>query len=122
MAQRIGGTIIFRRNGAQYSARGSFKYSPFLFEKTGVAGQDEPHGFTEKPRLPSIEGDISDIGAVSVSDLQNADDAVWTLELANGKVIVLTGGWVSGSPDVETEDGKFSIKLEGMFVQEIIAA
>jgi hypothetical protein len=121
MAQRVGGTLLFRINGVQYPARGEFKYSPLMYAKTGVAGQDGVHGYTEKPVVPSIEGTLTDLGGISISNLATLVGFVCTLELANGKVVVGTDCWVSDAPTAETEDGKYPIKVEGMNIQEIIS-
>ncbi len=120
--QRIGGFLVFKIDGVQYSARGAFKYQPLTTEKTGRAGQDGPHGFTEMPVVPYIEGELTDLGGVSVQALQALDDSTFTLELANGKVVILRNGWVSGQIPVDTTEGKYPIKLEGKNCYEDIGA
>ena len=112
MAGRIGGTLYLMINGTQYPARGSWEYSPTMSEKTGVAGQDGVHGYTEKPAVPSMKGDVSDFGGISIQALQAMPVAVATLNLANGKVVTGVDGWVKGTITASTEDGKYSLEIE----------
>lgn len=122
MPSRIGGTLYYKVNGVQYPAKGKFKYSPFTSEKTGVAGQDGPHGYNEKPRYPTIEGSLSDLGTISVSQMQDSiTGGIVTLELGNGKIVVLSDCWFEGTADVDTEEGEYPIKIGGTLVQEITA-
>jgi hypothetical protein len=118
-SQRIGGTLLFRIDGVQYAARGKFEYSPLASEKDGVAGQDEVHGFTEKPAIPSIKGDLSDLGQVSVTQLQNITSSALTLELANGKTIILSGAWLKGAVSVNTEEGSYGVEFQGRTATEL---
>lgn len=113
-AQRIAGICFFKINGVQYSARGSWVYMPFTSKKEGIAGQDGIHGFKEMPQVPYVEGEISDMPGISIQDLQTLVGVPATLELANGKLILLHDGWCTGDDAVSTEDGKVKIKIEGM--------
>jgi hypothetical protein len=110
--QRIGGTLFLMINGVQYPARGSWEYTPTMSERTGIAGQDGVHGYTEKPTVPSMKGDVSDFGGISIQALQQSTVSVATLSLANGKVVVGHDGWVKGAITSHTEDGKYSLDLE----------
>lgn len=110
--QRIGGTLFLMINGVQYPARGAWEYTPTMSERTGQAGQDGVHGYTEKPTVPSMKGDVSDFGGISIQALQQSQVSVATLSLANGKVIIGYDGWVKGAITSHTEDGKYSLDLE----------
>jgi hypothetical protein len=48
--------------GAQYSIKGKAEVMPLTEKKTGVVGQDGPHGFTHAPLLPGFKGTITDLG------------------------------------------------------------
>lgn len=121
MSQRLGGTLFLMINGVQYPARGSWEYSPTPTEKTGQAGQDAVHGYTEKPRVPGMKGDVSDFGGISIQRLQQVDIAVATLNLANGKVVIGYDGWVKGEITSSTEEGKYNLELEFIKVIEMTA-
>lgn len=112
MAQRVGGICYLKINGTQYPIRGNWSYAIPPTKRTGVAGQDAVHGYTEAPRVPFFKGDVSDFGEISIVALQQSDIAVATLELANGKVIIGQDGWVAEEPESNTEEGKYEMKLE----------
>jgi hypothetical protein len=118
MARRLGGVLTLLINGNAFPVRGSWEYTPTKTEKDGVAGQDEVHGYTEKPRVPGMKGDVSDFGEISIQALQQADIAVGQLNLANGKVIIGRDGWVKGEIASNTEDGKYPLELQFKVVFE----
>lgn len=115
----IGGVAYLKVDGTQYSLRGNLKVSPSSRERTGVAGQDGVHGYTEVPRIPFIEGDISDSGGLSVLDLEKLTDVTVTAELASGKTYVLRNAWVSGAREVNAAEGSMTLRFEGLSCEEI---
>lgn len=112
-SQRIAGFCFFKIDGAQYPARGDFEYQPLDTSKEGVAGQDGVHGYKEMPVIPHIKGKVTDLGGISVQALQALTDSTVTLELANGKVVILRDAWVKGEIAVNSQDGSYEITLEG---------
>lgn len=110
--QRIGGTLYLMINGVQYPARGSWEYTPNLTARSGIAGQDGVHGYTERPVVPAMKGEVSDFGGISIQALQQSAITVATLSLANGKVVMGYDGWVKGLVTSTTEDGKYTLELE----------
>lgn len=120
--KRIAGIAFLLVDGRQYPARGDWKVQPNTTSREGIAGQDSVHGFKETPIVPYIEGDVSDFGGISVQALQAAEDVTVTLESANNKVWVLRNGWVAGNIEVETADGKYKVRFEGLDCTELLAA
>lgn len=117
-SNRIAGTIYVRVDGQQMYARGGWKVNYAEKVREGVAGQDGVHGYIEKPAIPSIEGEVTDRGNLSLARLAGIENATVTIEQANGKVYVLSQAWLVSELSVETEDGKFSVKFEGMAIAE----
>jgi Phage tail tube protein len=117
--QRIGGTLYLMINGVQYPARGAWEYTPTVSQRTGVAGQDGVHGYIERPIVPSVKGDVSDFGGISIQALQQSAISVATLALANGKVVIGSDGWVKGLVTSTTEDGKYTLEIEFTSVAEL---
>ena len=68
MAQRIAGIAFLKVDGNQYPLRGNFTVTPSVIERAGIAGQDYIHGYSELPRVPSIEGDVSTVPGLSIED------------------------------------------------------
>lgn len=116
---RIGGIISLKINGDMYFAKGNFTYNLGLPKKEGVVGSDRVHGYKEVPQVPFIEGEITDRNELNLEDLVTLDEATVTLELANGKVIMLREGWYAGEGTGNTEEGNIALRIEGMSAEEV---
>lgn len=119
MANRIGGLISLKINGDIYFAKGNFTYNLGIPRKEGVVGADRVHGYKETPQIPYIEGEITDRRELSLEALQETTDATVTLELANGKVIVLRQAWYASEGVGNTEEGNVECRFEGMSAEEV---
>jgi len=116
---RIAGTCYLKVDGTQYSLRGSLTVSPDDVEREGFAGQDEVHGYIEKPRVPSISADLTDTGGLSLDALRAMTDVTVTAELANGKSYVLRNAWTKGAHELNTAEGQVAVTWEGKKCEEI---
>jgi hypothetical protein len=121
MAQRIAGTAFLKVDGNQYPLRGSFTVTPSVIERAGIAGQDYIHGYSEMPRVPSIEGDVSTVPGLSIEDFDGMTNVTVTAELANQSVYVLREGWCVSANAINARDGMVRIKFEGISCDEIMA-
>jgi hypothetical protein len=121
-SRRIAGVAYIFVDGQQYPLRGDLKVSVDTLEREGVAGQDGVHGFTEKPRVPWIEGAISDLGGLSLVALQQMEDVTVTAELANGKVYVLRNAWTSAAREFDAAEGQATVRFEGMSAEEMMVS
>lgn len=121
-AQLIAGVCFLKVDGVQYSLRGNFSVQPLSFQNEGIAGQDGVHGFKQTVLVPSIEGDLSDLGSFSVAGLQNVTNSTVTAELANGKVYILRNAWFAGPAKIDAAEGKIAVKFEGLSCEEDLAA
>ena len=116
---RIAGTAFVKYDGRQLPIKGGWKVNFHKLKREGISGQDRVHGYKEMPGVPSIEGEVSTTADVSLPVLLAITDATVTLEHANGKTYVLRNAWTAEDYTVETEDGKISVKFEGMDIDEI---
>jgi hypothetical protein len=121
MAQRIAGIAFWMVDGVQLAVRGNLEVVPSRQERTGIAGQDSVHGYSELPIVPYISGDVSTIPGTSVEDIDAITDSTITAELANGTVYVLRNAWRSERSTVNSRDGQFNVKFEGMSCDELVA-
>lgn len=119
-AQRFAGIAFLKVSGRQYPLHGNFTVSPSPMERAGVAGQDYVHGYSENPRVPFIEGDVSLTQDVSVDilDGMTGDDTI-TAELANGKTYILTQAWTKSAQELNTKEGTTRVRWEGLTCREI---
>jgi hypothetical protein len=84
----LGGTLIFKVNGVQYSLAGTFTYDIGGTERDMRTGPDGVHGTIQKFRPPMVDCELQDGPAVSLAAIQAIDGVTITLELANGKTAV----------------------------------
>jgi hypothetical protein len=118
MANRVGGIIFLSVNGSRYDAKGNFTYNIGRPMAEGVLGHDGVHGYKELPQIPFIEGEITDRGDLALVDLLGIRSANVTLELANGKTIVLRDAWFAADGTGNTEEGNIAVKFEGRTAEE----
>jgi len=115
----IAGTAYLKVNSGMIPLKGNLTVSGSPMERTGIAGQDGVHGYQELPRVPYIEGDVSTLPEISTEALEAIIDASVTAELINGTTYVLRNAWVKGPIEVNTHDGQFRIRFEGMSCDEM---
>lgn len=120
MATRRGGTIFFKKNGKPFDAKGAFTYNLGKAKREGIIGADGVHGYKETPQLAYIEGEITDSADLDLeADLLEAVNETVTLELANGKIIVLDNAYFAGDGNGETEEGAITIRFESESGREV---
>lgn len=116
---RIAGTAYLKVDGVQYALKGGLTISPDPVEREGIAGMDGVHGYSEKPRVPSIKCELSDSGGLSLEQLRAITDATVTAEVATGKVYVLTNAWTKAAHELDAADGKISVEFMGFSCREM---
>jgi hypothetical protein len=116
MAFRVAGVAYLFVGGnqpAQYPLRGNFTVSFSGLDRAGIAGQDGIHGFSELPRVPYIEGDITLMRELNVEDIETITNATITAELANGHRYILKEAWCTARLDLNAHDGLVRVRWEG---------
>lgn len=106
------GKIFIKINGELRDAKGDYTYNLGKPKRDAIIGSDGIHGYKETPQVAFIEGAITDARALSLADLATVDDATVTLELANGKTIVLSSAWFAGEGSVTTGEAEISVRFE----------
>ena len=109
---RLAGVAFIKVDGRQLLLRDAAKYSIDPMERETIVGMDKVHGFSEKPRAGFIESTITDTGDLSLSDFQKMTDVTVTLELANGKTIILHNAWTTAAREVEAKEATFTVRWE----------
>lgn len=123
---RVGGQIQFQIDGEIYDAKGAFTYNIGGFGRDPVVGEDGIHGFSETARVARIEGEITDMGNLSLDFLQSIDDATVTLTLFKGtkaapknKVVALDHAWYAGTGDGNSKEGNVAVLFHAKRGREI---
>ena len=120
MGQRVAGIAYFKIDGEMFPLKGNFTVSPSTYERAGIAGQDYVHGYSELPRVPYIEGDLTDIVSMSLDRLEAMTNVTVTAELANDSVYVLKEAWCRSAMELNTREGQFRVRFEGTTCEEIL--
>ena len=94
--QRRAGIIYLKFDGQLQEAKGNFSYNLGAHKREAMMGADRVQGFKEVVQVAFIEGEITDSPDLDLEKLVNLEDVTVTLELANGKVIVLRESWFAG--------------------------
>ena len=116
--EKIAGTLSFSINATVYNAAGDFTYDLGKPKREMLVGPDRVHGYKETPKVPFIEGDLRDYKDLDVATLQMLDNASITLEVANGKIITLSGAVFTGDGTVSTADATIKCRFEGVSATE----
>jgi Phage tail tube protein len=116
---RRGGVLSLNLDGVRLDIKGSWTYNLGKRRREAVVGADAVHGFKETPQTPYMEGEISDRADLDVAALFDVVDATVTLQLVNGKTIVLRNGWFAGEGTVGTEEGNVACRFEGLSCEEV---
>lgn len=120
MGRRVGGQIFVKADGVQFDAKGQFEYNLGQVKRDAIIGHDGHHGFKAMPQRAYIAGEFTDNYDLDLKqDLLNIEDATITLELYNGKVIVLRNAYFSGSGNVQTEEGNIEVEFTGESAAEV---
>jgi hypothetical protein len=122
MTRPIGGVADVNFNGKVLLFRGDMTWSFQKGEKKGVVGRDSRvHGFTIDPKIPFIEGTYTYDGSVTTAELEQVTGATISVELGDGRQLVLRQAYVAGPIEAEGDDGKIKIKWEGQDGEELPA-
>lgn len=119
MSQRVGGIISLQVNGELYNAKGNFTYNLGRPLRESVLGSDRAHGFKETPQIAFVEGEITDRSSLDLATLVTLKDVTVTLELANGKVVVLRDSWYAADGTGNTDEGNIAVRFEGPEGEEV---
>ncbi len=109
---RRAGRIFLKVDGTQYDAKGDFSYNLGSPSREAIVGADGIHGYKETPQVAFIEGAVTDSPDINLQELLESDNITVTLELANGKTIVLSNAWFAGEGGVTTGEAEIAVRFE----------
>lgn len=118
-SNRRAGRIFFKVDGVRYDAKGDFSYDLGTPKRTAIVGADAVHGYAEEPKVPFIEGKITDRPDFDLKKFAAIDGATVTLELTNGKVIALRDAWYAGDGKGNTKEAEIDVRFEGLDADEV---
>lgn len=109
---RRAGIIYLRIDGTLQEAKGEFTYDLGAPQRNAIVGADGIHGYSETSKQAYIEGAITDSSGLDLARLVELDDVDVTLELNNGKTILLPAAWYAGSGQVTTSEAQIPVRFE----------
>lgn len=115
---RRAGLLLVNVNGERLDVHGNWTVNVGAPKREALVGADRVHGFKEMPQVPSIEGEGRDRADLDLKALFNTVGATITIEWANGKTGVLSDAWYAGDGTVESEEGKITLRFEGLNYEE----
>lgn len=118
-SQRKGGIIQLQIDGEVFDAKGSFSYNLGRPMRETIVGADVVHGYKENPQPAFIEGEITDRGTLNLDTVVEQTDVTVTLELANGKLIVLRDAWFASEGTGNSDEGNVAVRWEGISAEEV---
>lgn len=117
--QRRAGLISVNVNGEVQSAKGDFTYGLGKPKREAIIGADGVHGYKETPQVAFIEGKLTDRGSLDFGALCELTDATTTVELVNGKTVVLRNGWYAADGTANTGESELDFRMEGLGADEV---
>jgi hypothetical protein len=117
---RRSGVLYVKLDSKLLDVAGEFTYNLGKPKRDAKVGHDRVHGYKELPQVPYVEGTITDSSTLDLeTDILGITNATVTLELANGKTVVLRNAWYAGEGNVTTEEAEIAVRFEGMSAEEI---
>ena len=119
---RRAGVINFQINGKVYDAVGSFTVNFGQPKREGLVGPDRVHGYKEMPQIPKLSGEIRDAADLDMkNEILNMTNGTVTVKFANGKTYMIEEAYYCADGNLETEEGKIQLEIEGMSAEEVPA-
>lgn len=119
MTQRTAALIQIQAGGRLYSAKGNFTWNLGLPKREAIIGADGTHGYKETAQVAFTEGEFTDMGNIDTRELVTMDDVTVSLQLGNGKTVVLPNAWYAGDGTGNTEESSIDVRFEAARGEEI---
>lgn len=117
--QRRAGLIQVQVDGAIQEAVGDFTYNLGAPARETLVGSDAVHGYKEAPQAPFIEGELRDRGTLDLAALVRAKNVTVSLQLANGKLVMLRDAWFASEGTASTGEATIPVRWDGLSAEEI---
>jgi hypothetical protein len=119
----LGGTAYAKIDGTQVALRGSLKINTGGPVRTPVMGMDGTlQGYTTKYEAPKCSFEISDDGTLTLGSLRQLTNTTITMQLANGRTVIIPNGFQTEDIELDAVEGKFVFTASGPTMQELLGA
>lgn len=116
----IGGYATLTIDGEVWNAK-DIKFTVNGFKRETVVAQTAVAGFTKMPTQGSISATLIDRKDKPISEMMDKETATVIARFVTGKVVTGSNMWLIEQPELNTQEGTFEVKFEGVEVVEDIA-
>lgn len=109
MGEKVAGTAYIKSDGEQFDVTGNAEAPLMDVKRESIL----PGFYKEEDLVPYIQMECLFTKGFPLKKLKDSVDQTVTLELQNGRVYVLTGGYVVGEPAANSDEGKVTLRWEG---------
>lgn len=115
-APKVAGTAYVKVDGDQLELKSESGIEVPLFDKVRetVMGQSGPAGVKETARMPFVKGPFIVTPNFPLEKLNDAVDMTVTVEFVNGRVYTLSGAYVVGEVDYNSDTGEIEAEFNGV--------
>ena len=111
---RVGGVVYLRVDDKLYPlGDGDITFNIGGLKREAVLANAGVAGFSAKPQVPYIEGELVHTKDLDIPALLVVEDARVTAELYNGKTVLLHNAYFAGDGEF-TSEGKLKFRFEGL--------
>lgn len=114
MGKRIAGTCFVKADGVQFEVKGGLECPLLDSKKEPVVAARGVAGYKETVITPYVKLTAIFTADFPIAKLQSATDLTVTAEYANGKVYVLSGGWLANEAAAKGEEGETELEFNGI--------
>lgn len=112
----VTGRLTLRVNGQVMPTKPGLKVQGIGgVERTPIEGENGIHGYSTKKVPAVVEGAITDMGDLTLTDLANATDVTVTVEGENKKTYTMESAVCAGALELTSGEGEVSIKYIGKY-------
>lgn len=116
---RLGGIMYFKVNGVQHSASGNFTFNTGQNKREAKVTNDGVPGYISRKQAAYIDGMIVNTPDLDLIAFVNLRSETITLELANGKTMVMPNAFYTADGDGTSEEAEVQVRFEAESMQEI---
>ncbi|MGJ8619616.1 MAG: phage tail tube protein [Methylophilaceae bacterium] len=115
-APKVAGTAYVKVDGDQLELKSESGIEAPLFDKVRetVMGQSGPAGAKETARMPMVKGTYIVTPNFPLEKLNDSVEMTVTVEFINGRVYTLSGAYVVGEVDYNSDTGEVEIEFNGV--------
>lgn len=109
MGQKVAGTVYIKADGVQFTVTGGVEVPLSDKKRESVA----PGFFKEEDLVAYVKATVIDSPDLPIKQIMEATDQTVTVEFKNGRVYVLSGGYVVDEPTSKGDEGTIDIQWDG---------